>query len=270
MPARQPSIFVSHGGGPLPLLDDPDHVSLTSWLKTYASTLPETPKAILVFSAHYEESELSITSGSKPSLIYDYGGFPPESYEIKYPAPGCPEIAAKAANLLEKAGFPAKLDAHRGFDHGVFVPMKLAFPDATVPIIAVSQLKSHDPESHWQIGRALRPLRDNGVLIVGSGSSYHNFGGFFGKIPREKAKSDAVEFDQYLTDTIANVDPNERKKNIIGWTNGPAALDNHPPNQEDHLVPFFGVCGAAYDDEIGKRVFSGDMLGVKLNAYEFR
>jgi aromatic ring-opening dioxygenase catalytic subunit (LigB family) len=170
MPGRAPSTFFTHGGGPMPLLgQDP---KLAEFLASWPASLAEVPAALVIISAHWEEHEVSVASGESPSLIFDYGGFPPESYKYKYDAPGHPALAEKIGALISEAGLgDARMRADRGWDHGVFVPMMLAFPTAKVPIVVVSLVAGYDPAIHWQLGRVLRPLRDEGVAIIGSGSS---------------------------------------------------------------------------------------------------
>src|SRR4051812_4991795 len=167
-PKRQPTLYIPHGGGPCFFMDDPHGVwtQMERFLRELPSTLPERPKAILLISGHWEMPSFAFTAGEHPNLIYDYYGFPPHTYQLRYDAPGAPEIADEAERLLIGAGFPATLDAKRGFDHGVFIPMKVAFPDADVPVIQMALHRSLDPEIHLAAGSALASLRDEGVLIV--------------------------------------------------------------------------------------------------------
>ena len=160
-------VFVSHGGGPMPLLGDPSHASMVKFLRGHDYR----PSAVLLISAHWQTTVPTLTSGAHPQLIFDYGGFPPESYRYTYAARGDPVLAKRAAAMLHTAGITARLDEDRGWDHGVFVPMMLMFPKADVPIVCLSLLNDPDPAKHFDLGRALRPLRDEGVLILGSGSS---------------------------------------------------------------------------------------------------
>ena len=189
----------------MPLLGDPSHASMVKFLRGHEYR----PSAVLLISAHWQTGVPTLTSGAHPQLIFDYGGFPPESYRYTYAARGDPVLAKRAAAMLQTAGITARLDESRGWDHGVFVPMMLMWPKADVPIVCLSLLKNADPAQHFELGRALRPLRDEGVLILGSGSSYavwksnfrhptlskrtlltgwfphrsyHNMGGFFGGV----------------------------------------------------------------------------------------
>ena len=174
---RLPVYFISHGGGPWSYMDDPSRAAYAK-LETALAAMPRqigaTPAAVLMISAHWEESEFTLTSNPKPPMIYDYGGFPDYTYHIHYDAPGDPALATRVQDLIESAGMPARLDAERGFDHGAFTPLKVIYPDADVPVVQLSLKEGLDPAAHLEMGRALSSLRDEGVLIVGSGLSYHN------------------------------------------------------------------------------------------------
>jgi aromatic ring-opening dioxygenase catalytic subunit (LigB family) len=170
--------------------------------KLVASTCPEKPQAVLVVSAHWEtRNGPTVNTCAAPPLLFDYHGFPPETYELTWPAPGDPALASRVKTLLDNADFRTSEDATRGFDHGVFCPLKLAFPDADVPVVQLSLVEGLDPETHLAMGRALAPLRREGVLIIGSGMSYHNMGGFMGgdEAPKEASK----EFDAWLAETCS-------------------------------------------------------------------
>lgn len=213
----------------------------------------------------------TVTGGTRPPLIYDYGGFPAASCQLKYPAAGNPALAARVVALLRTAGHPAAdVSPDRGWDHGVFVPLMLAFPDADVPIVQLSLVAGMDPEVHWAIGQALRPLRDDGVMIVGSGSSYHNMMGFFGRVPNVAAASAA--FDAHITAAVTDESAAARRAKLLAWDQAPHARECHPPRAEEHLVPLFVAAGAARDDESGVRVYSEDNLmgsGVTVSAWQF-
>lgn len=187
---RLPTYFISHGGGPWPWL--PDMRTMLSSLEASLAAMPreigETPKAVLMISGHWEAPDFAVMGHPRPPMVYDYRGFPPETYEIVYPAPGAPEVARRALALLRDAGLPAHLDDRQGFDHGVFAPMAVMFPNADVPTFQVSLRAGYDPAVHWAMGRALAPLRDEGVLIVGSGLSYHNLR-LFGPAAREPSSA---------------------------------------------------------------------------------
>jgi aromatic ring-opening dioxygenase catalytic subunit (LigB family) len=254
--AKLPTYFISHGGGPWPWL--PNMRQMLATLETSLARMPEEigekPKAILMVSGHWEETDFAVMSSPAPGMLYDYGGFPPETYQIKYPAPGAPELAVRTAELLKSAGLPTLLDPKRGFDHGTFAPAYVMYPKAEMPIFQVSLQHGYDPAAHFALGRALAPLREEGVLIVGSGLSYHNLR-LFG--PSGKAPS--AEFDAWLAEAMAKTGT-ERTKALMEWDKAPSARICHP--QEDHLVPLFAALGAAEDEPAtmvyhDKNVFGG-------------
>ena len=263
---RMPTWFVPHGGGPCFFMDwNPPHAwnRMGDFLKGLASTLPQRPKAILMVSAHWLESSFDVTSGAAPELIYDYYGFPPHTYLLKYPAPGEPQLAARIAALLGQAGLPSKVNPSRGFDHGMFIPLMLMFPDADIPVVQLSLNSNLDPQIHLQLGQALTTLRDEGVLIVGSGMSFHNMRGYGD--PRFGPISD--EFDGWLTDAV-QAEPEQRRQALIDWAQAPSARMSHPPRAEEHLLPLMVVAGAASADK-GQRVFSDRVMETTLSAFSF-
>lgn len=260
---------MSHGGGPMPLLGT--NPELSKFLRGYQATVTVPIKAIVIISAHWEEAVPSVTSAAEPPLLFDYGGFPPETYRYKYAAPGDPSLARRIAALVDDAGLgPAVLRSDRGWDHGVFVPLMLAFPEAATPVVAVSLVRGGSPSVHWQLGRALRPLRDESVLLIGSGSSFHNMRGFSGQSGGVKEASAA--FDAYVT-AACSADATSRETRLVGWEQAPHARDCHPPGGEEHLTPLFVVAGAAYDEERGARVYGEDNMmgkGITMSAWEFK
>ena len=263
---RMPTWFIPHGGGPCFFMDwNPIDAwdRMAHYLKTAASTLPRQPKAIVLVSAHWLEPHIAVTSGAHPELIYDYHGFPPHTYELKYPAPGAPALAARIVDLLQAQGIPAQQDDKRGFDHGVFIPMKLMFPDADIPVVQLSLHTSLDPEHHLHTGRALQALRDEDVLIIGSGMSYHNMRGYGD--PRSGPISDV--FDAWLTGAVQSA-PSERQQSLIDWTQAPSARLCHPARAEEHLLPLMVVAGAAGQDA-GHRVFADRVMETTLSAFWF-
>ena len=196
---------------------------------------------------------MSVSCGEAHSLLFDYGGFPPESYEYTYSAPGAPDVAARVSSLLAAAGVKTTQDPKRGWDHGVFVPLKLMFPDARVPVVALSLHSSLDPELHINIGRALAPLREEGVLIIGSGMSFHNFGYFFARDARtrESGVRHSKIWNDYLVDTlVSGSHPREEQlARLKAWTTGPSGTEAHPLRQEEHLIPLHVVLGAAAEGD---------------------
>ena len=242
--------------------DPPDTwIKMGEYLKGISKTLPQIPKAIVVISAHWEESDFMVTANPQPDLIYDYFGFPDHTYQIKYPALGSPALTQEVCDLLKKSGIAVRQDNKRGFDHGVFIPFKLIYPEADIPIIQLSLKHGLDPSAHLEVGRALAPLREKSILIVGSGMSYHNLRRFFrGDDPASGL------FDEWLTAAVTNPDPDERNKLLTQWSKAPSARDAHP--REEHLLPIMVVAGAAGND-IGTRDFHDSVNGIVLSGYSF-
>lgn len=265
VPGRLPVVFLPHGGGPWPFVDvgmgKAEFDELAGYLRSIRA-LPKTPpKALLVISAHWEEPAPTVMTAERPPMFYDYYGFPPESYTLQWPAPGAPELAGRVRELLGAAGFETATNAKRGFDHGTFVPLKLTYPDAEVPTIQLSLKLGLDPEEHLAMGRALAPLRDEGVFILGSGMTYHNMRGF--RDPSAGAVSEA--FDGWLRETMA-LPSNERDARLAAWASAPAARLAHP--REEHLLPLMVVAGAAGADR-GTTAYNGAVWGKRLSAYHF-
>ena len=264
--ARQPVVFLPHGGGPWPFVDtgmgDPKELDqLATYLKGVGAVPKMPPQAVLMISAHWEEDVPTVMTHPNPPLLFDYYGFPPESYRLTWPAPGAPALARRVRGLLEAAGVPSAEDAARGFDHGAFVPLKLTWPDAKIPTLQLSLKQGLDPEEHLAIGRALAPLRDEGVFIVGSGMTFHNMRGFGD--PRATPISEA--FDAWLQ-KAATAPPTERDAQLADWEAAPAARLAHP--REEHLLPLMVIAGAAGAD-VGSVGYSGMLMGTRLSAYHF-
>ena len=261
--ARMPTWFIPHGAGPCFFMDwnPPDAWSRTAdFLKGLAATLPRRPSAILLVSAHWLEPVIGVTSGAQPALIYDYHGFPAPTYALRYEAPGSPTLAARVGALMGQA-----VQAHpgRGFDHGMFIPLMLMFPDADIPVVQLSLRSDLDPQAHLQAGQALTALRDEGVLIVGSGMSFHNMRGYGD--PRFGPISD--EFDQWLRDAVQS-EPAQRYRALVDWAQAPSARLSHPVRAEEHLLPLMVAAGAAGQDA-GHHVFSDRVLETTLSAFRF-
>ncbi len=259
-----PTYFISHGGGPWPWIPQMRAMfaNLEASLKAMVDDLPAPPRAILMISGHWEENEAAVMANPRPPMVYDYHGFPPETYKIVYPAPGAPDVAARALGLLQGAGIAAHLDTKQGFDHGTFAPMAVMYPNAEIPLFQISLLKSYDPAAHFAMGRALAPLRNEGVMIIGSGLSYHNLR-MFG--PAAKDPSEA--FDAWLGQVLAKP-PAERTAAIIDWESAPYARICH--REEDHLVPLFVALGAA-EGAKATRIYHDKGLfgGVTASSYRF-
>jgi len=236
---------------------------LAAFLKSVAATLPQRPRAIVLVSGHWLARQVRVSAAANPELIYDYHGFPAHTYQLRYPAPGDPALAARLVALLGEAGFPAEEDHQRGLDHGAFIPLKLVFPEADVPVVQLSLRSDLDASAHLQIGRALAPLRDEGVLIIGSGMSFHNMRGYGD--PRFAPISD--DFDQWLNAAVA-APADQRERLLQHWEEAPSARLCHPPRAEEHLLPLMVAAGAALDSP-GRNVFSDRIMQTTLSAYRF-
>jgi len=263
---RQPTVFLPHGGGPCFFMDwtwgpaDTWHKT-QRFLEGLAAKLQERPKAILVVSGHWEEQAFTAGDAAKPQLIFDYSGFPEHTYRLTWPAPGDPVLAHRAVELLQAAGLPAGVSATRGFDHGVFVPLKVAFPEAEIPVVTLSLVETLDPALHLAAGRALAPLRDEGVLIVGSGMSFHNLRAYMQPETGERSRS----FDEWLTKAVGSPAA-ERDGLLKAWKQAPFAAYSHP--REEHLIPLLVAAGAG-GDAPGQRIFTDDPMGATISAYRF-
>ena len=263
--ARLPVVFLPHGGGPWPFVDirigsKAEQAELASYLRSVARVPQSPPKALLVISAHWEEALPTVTSGAQPPLLYDYYGFPPESYQITWPAPGEPGLARRVRELLSAAGFDSAESSERGFDHGTFVPLKLAYPEATVPTVQLSLKRGLDPSEHLALGRALAPLREEGVFIIGSGMTFHNLRAFGPQSGRV-----AEAFDGWLRESVA-LPQSERDQRLSDWASAPAARSAHP--REEHLLPLMVIAGAAGADR-AHVTYNGKILDLRLSAFQF-
>jgi aromatic ring-opening dioxygenase catalytic subunit (LigB family) len=256
-----PALYLPHGGGPAFFMDGPMgdlFRPMAEFLASVYSLLPATPTAIVVVSAHWEAPVVTVTGGSRPGLIFDYFGFPPETYELTYDAPGSPDLATSAAELLGAAGIDAVVDPAYGWDHGVFIPLKVMYPEADIPVVAVSLQAGLDPDRHSAMGAALRPLRDEGVLIVGSGMSYHNLRVMDGAVP-------STEFHHWLDGALAG-DAGHRRHALAGWAAAPSGRASHP--REEHLLPLM-VASASGSDEPATKVWAGAFGSTPVGAWAF-
>lgn len=255
-------VYFSHGGGPLPILGDPGHRAMVDFMRQLPSQLRR-PDAILVISAHWEESAATLTGAPNPAMFYDYYGFPDEAYAITYPAPGSPKLALRIAELLDKNDVPASIDRQRGFDHGLFIPLKLMYPEADIPSLQLSLLRGLNPAAHLALGRALRGLMHENILVVGSGFSFHNMSAFSwqGSGAPDPA-NDA--FQNWLIETCAGPLPQpERERRLIAWEKAPSARYCHP--REEHLLPLHVCLGMA--DKRARLVFDDQILGKRGVAF---
>jgi len=258
-------LYFPHGGGPLPLIGDPGHADLIRFLGGYSASIDK-PDAIIVISAHWEEAEIAITASPAPPLLFDYYGFPPETYEYQYPAPGHPQLAARVQDLLGKAGIESRLDVERGFDHGVFVPLLLMYPGADIPCIQISLSSSLDAALHVRIGKALAALKKENLLVLGSGFSFHN-------IPVMTSQSgEGIEarnqaFEDWLVETCAekSLSEAEREQRLVNWQEAPCARYCHP--REEHLLPLQVCYGMAQSAAAKVFLLSGG--GILTSAYQW-
>ena len=258
-----PVIYLPHGGGPWPFVDmfDAREVQpLLAYLRSLDAQLPVRPTALVVISAHWEAAVPTVLSGARPPLLFEYHGFPPSTYQLTWPASGRPALAARVVQLLEAAGIREAVDGERGFDHGTFIPLKIAYQDAAVPTIQISLKTGLDLGEHLSIGRALAPLRAEGVLLVGSGMSYHNVRGF-GGVGRVSSET----FDAWL-DAAVTSEPSERDRRLTAWAHAPAARDAHP--REEHLLPLMVIAGAAGADR-GRNAYRGTFGDTVISAVHF-
>lgn len=265
--SRLPTYFVSHGGGPWPYLDGDirrAYDKLEQSLVDMRRELGDRPKAILVISGHWEEEGFAISSGEAPGMVYDYYGFPEHTYHIRYGAPGSPALANRVRALLQAGGVQARLDPDRGFDHGTFSIMKPLYPEEDMPLVQLAIDRRLDPAMHLQVGRLLAPLRDEGVVIIGSGLSYHNLR----EIRSQRAPEVSRTFDAWLQETLVGSVPAQRTERLIHWTQAPMARAAHP--REDHLIPLMVAVGAA-EDEVGAASYhQADLLGgVTASSFRF-
>ncbi|KAF2497202.1 extradiol ring-cleavage dioxygenase [Lophium mytilinum] len=272
MTHRAPVISISHGGGPMPILGDPGHAAIVKSLTTKVPELlkigtPEQPRAIVLVTAHWSERVPTISSGKKHSLYYDYSGFPAESYKLKYDAPGSPEVAEEVRAALQKVGLEGELDAQRGWDHGVFIPLLLIHPAATIPIVQLSVLASESPAQHYRMGQALASLRDSNVAIIGSGfASFHNLRLMFSGALNDKSfKTRNAAWSKAVENAVLEKDDGEREKALEGWRSWPGAFEMHPRGGAEHFMPLV-VCAGAGGEGKGER-WVDEFMG--LDMYSF-
>ncbi|HBF41346.1 MAG TPA: dioxygenase [Anaerolineaceae bacterium] len=255
-------VYLSHGGGPLPILGDPGHQTMLRFMKALPARLHK-PDAIVVVSAHWEEPKATLLGAQFPPMFYDYYGFPAEAYSITYAGPGSPELAKRIAALLEKNGVPAQIDPMRGFDHGHFIPLKMMYPAADIPSTQLSLLRGLNPAAHIQLGKALRELLSDNVLVIGSGFSFHNMQAFFRQqIHQPDSANDA--FQDWLTQTATGAMPETtREQRLIEWEKAPSARYCHP--REEHLLPLHVCQGMA--GKPGEVIFDDLIFGVRSLAF---
>jgi len=255
-------VYFSHGGGPLPILGDAGHKAMVEFMRQIPSQLTK-PDAILVISAHWEESAATLMGAQNPTMFYDYYGFPNEAYEITYPAPGSPELANRIAGLFEKNNILTRIDPQRGFDHGLFIPLKLMYPEAKIPALQLSLIRGLNPGAHIALGKALRELKQENILVIGSGFSFHNMSAFAWE---GTSKPDAANdlFQNWLIETCSGPIPRaESEKRLTEWEGAPSARYCHP--REEHLLPLHVCLGMA--DKPARLIFDDQILGKRAVAF---
>jgi aromatic ring-opening dioxygenase catalytic subunit (LigB family) len=263
--AKTPTVYIPHGGGPCFFMEwnprdmwDP----MGAYLKRLPQDVGAPPKAILVVSAHWEESDFTVQTKPAPQLLYDYYGFPPQTYQLNWPAPGSQALAARVQELGREAGITIAANDERDYDHGVFIPLLLAWPQAGIPTIQLSLKKGLDAAEHLALGQALAPLRDEGVLIIGSGMSFHSIPRLMGRGEGSGPASHA--FDDWLQRVVGG-----DKHELLNWAQAPYAKDCHP--REEHLIPLMVVAGAGGEDA-ARMTYHEDSLGptgIAISAFQF-
>lgn len=260
--SRLPSYFLCHGGGPWTYMQGPFREQLRgleAGLLDVPRQLPQRPRAVLVVSAHWVSDDFAVSTATEPGMVYDYFGFPPEFYRVRYPAPGAPALAKRAARLLEGQGWTVRRDAERGMDHGVFSLLHTMYPAADMPVAMMSLRASFDADEHFRAGQALAALRDEGVLIIGSGMSCHERG-------RGIAVA-AAGFDTWLREQMLQAAPASRRHALAHWAGAPYARTVHP--HEDHLLPLMVAAGAA-ENEAASCVYGERLMGhITVSSYRF-
>jgi 4,5-DOPA dioxygenase extradiol len=259
---RAQIVYFSHGGGPLPILGDPSHEAMVAFMRRLPLKLRK-PDAILVISAHWEENAATLLGAKTPAMFYDYYGFPDEAYEIVYPAPGSPNIANRIAEILRKNNIPARIDPQRGFDHGLFIPLKLMYPQVDIPSLQLSLLHGLDPAAHIALGKAMHELIQENILVVGSGFSFHNMSAFSwqGINAHDSANDD---FQNWLIEICTGSLPqSEREQRLIDWEKAPSARYCHP--REEHLLPLHVCIGMA--QKPAEKIFDDYILGKRGLAF---
>jgi aromatic ring-opening dioxygenase catalytic subunit (LigB family) len=255
-------VYFSHGGGPLPLLGDAGHRSMVKFMKQLPAQFPK-PDAILVVSAHWEEREATLLGHPAPPMYYDYYGFPPLAYEIDYPAPGQPQLAERARDLIMQAGLPARIDTERGFDHGLFIPLFMMYPLADIPAIQLSLVRGLDPDLHIRLGKALQSLLEENILIIGSGFSFHNLRAFSWDGKQEADESNDEFQDWLIGVCTSSKGDHERNRELINWEAAPHARYCHP--REEHLLPLHVCCGLTTSP--AKLIFDDTIMGKRSVAF---
>lgn len=255
-------VYLSHGGGPLPILGDKSHEAMIAFMLQLSSQLRR-PDAILVISAHWEENVATLLGAGTPAMLYDYYGFPDEAYEINYPAPGSPELAGRIVELLHKNNIQTQIDPERGFDHGLFIPLKIMYPEADIPSLQLSLVAGLNPAEHIAIGKALRELMHEKILVIGSGFSFHNMRAF-SRQGINSPDSDNDSFQEWLIEVCTgSIQESVRQQLLIKWEEATFARYCHP--REEHLMPLHVCSGMA--ETPAKKIFDDYILGKRAAAF---
>lgn len=259
-------VYFSHGGGPLPILGDRSHVKMVEFMQRLPARFSK-PDAIIVVSAHWEETIPTVLGASNPEMFYDYYGFPDAAYDITYPVSGSPDLASRVVSLLRENQVASRIDKERGFDHGLYIPLRLMYPDADVPSIQLSLVRGLDPATHINLGKALRELMKENILVIGSGFSFHNMRAFIwdGTEPGDAANN---VFQNWLIETCTkSIDQSEREERLVQWEKATSARYCHP--REEHLLPLHVCVGIAGDDVVATKVFDNYILGKRAVAFQW-
>ena len=263
--ASFPSLFISHGSPDIAIAE----TEATRFLRSLAADLPR-PRAIVVASAHFEaENKVLVSGDEQPETIYDFGGFDRRLYQMRYPAPGDPALAGRIVKALAENGFAAEIATERGFDHGTWVPLILAYPEADIPVVQVSVDPSQGPTHHLALGEALKPLRDEGILVVGSGSFTHNLREAFGRMQQGERQAETpawvADFANWMSEHLLAGD---REALADYRARAPFAVENHPT--DEHLMPLYVAMGAAGADATARKLHGSRDFGVlSMEAFAF-
>lgn len=254
-------VYFSHGGGPLPLLGDPSHKAMIDFMSKVPQQISR-PELILVISAHWEEPVPTLLGSPNPPMFYDYYGFPPETYQVQYPAPGAPDRAKQIVQRFEDAGIPARIDPTRGYDHGHFIPLLMMYPKADIPTLQLSLIRGLDAESHLKLGEALRPILVQNVLVIGSGFSFHNMNAFAWR-PNGEPDLANENFQDWLIETVTQPSYADTRDRLLNWEQAPSARYCHP--REEHLLPLMVCAGLAQSP--AEVIFDDNILGKRGLAF---
>jgi 4,5-DOPA dioxygenase extradiol len=255
-------VYLSHGGGPLPILGDASHKAMLDFMTELPARFKK-PDAILVISAHWEESAATLLGAEAPPMFYDYYGFPQEAYQIQYPAPGYPELAGRICGLLTENNIPSQIDPQRGYDHGLFIPLKMMYPGADIPCLQLSLLRGLDPAAHLAVGKALRGLMQENLLVIGSGFSFHNMRAFSWQGARITDPANDAFQDWLIDACTGSMSEAQREQKLIEWDKAPSARYCHP--REEHLLPLHICAGMA--QKPAALVFDDYILGKRAAAF---